>query len=82
MTKTTRSSLLDVGATFEMFEEALSATFADDGIYVELGSSWENYVVTRPGRVNRTIWEVSLSCTDPSMLQVNTDGNAWEAVTG
>ena len=69
--------IANVGATFEMFEEALSATFKDDGIYVDY-VSWENYSVTRPGRVNRTIWEVSLSCTDPSGLSVNADGNAWE----
>ena len=54
-----------VGATFEMFEEALSATFKDDGIYVDM-VQWENYVSSRPGRVSRTIWEVSLSCTNPS----------------
>ena len=66
-----------IGATFEMFEEALSATFKDDGIYVDY-VSWQNYVVTRPGRVNRTIWELTLSCTDPSTLSVNTDGNTWE----
>jgi len=68
--------IANVGATFEMFEEALSANFKDDGIYVDY-VSWENYVVSRPGRVNRTIWEVSLSCTDPTTLSVNTDGNAW-----
>ena len=66
-----------VGATFEMFEEALSATYKDDDIYVDY-VSWENYSVTRPGRVNRTIWELTLSCTNPSTLSLNTDGNAWE----
>ena len=64
-----------VGATFEMFEEALSATFKDDDIYVDY-VSWENYVVTRPGRVNRTIWELTLSCTNPTGRTL-TDGNAW-----
>ena len=56
-----------VGATFEMFEEALSATYKDDGIYVDY-VSWENYSITRPGRVNRTIWELTLSCTDPGTI--------------
>ena len=68
-----------VGATFEMFEEALSATYGSDGIYVDT-MSWENYVITRPGRVNRTIWELTLSCTDPSTRMLNEDGNAWVAV--
>ena len=54
-----------VGATFEMFEEALSATFKDNGIYADR-VEWDNYVTTRPGRVNRTIWNLTLSCTDPS----------------
>ena len=54
-----------VGATFEMFEEALSATYDDDGIYAAR-VEWDNYVTTRPGRVNRTIWNLTLSCTDPS----------------
>ena len=66
-----------VGATFEMFEEALSSTWKKDGdVYVDY-VMWENYVVTRPGRVNRTVWEVTLSCTDPSTLMVNTDGHTW-----
>jgi hypothetical protein len=65
-----------VGATFEMFEEALSATYKADGIYVDY-VSWQNYVISRPGRVNRTIWELTLSCTDPATLSVNTDGNEW-----
>ncbi len=69
-----------VGATFEMFEEALSATYKADGIYVDY-VSWQNYVISRPGRVNRTIWELTLSCTDPTTLSVNTDGNAWEAIS-
>jgi len=54
-----------VGATFEMFEEALSATYKDNGIYAAR-VEWDNYVTTRPGRVNRTIWNLTLSCTDPS----------------
>ena len=69
-----------VGATFEMFEEALSATYKDDDIYVDY-VSWENYSITRPGRVNRTIWELTLSCTDPGDLRLNTNsgeaGNEW-----
>ena len=70
-------TIAGVGATFEMFEEALSATFTDDNIYVDY-IEWRNYVVTRPGRVSRTIWELSLSCTDPSGLSLNSTGNAWE----
>ena len=54
-----------VGATFEMFEEALSATLKDDGIYADT-VMWENYVNYRPGRINRTIWELTLSCTAPA----------------
>ena len=65
-----------VGATFEMFEEALSATYKADGIYVDY-VDWQNYVISRPGRVNRTIWELTLSCDDPTELSVNTDGNEW-----
>ena len=65
-----------VGATFEMFEEALSATYRDNGIYVDY-VSWENYVISRPGRVNRTIWELTLSCENPAMLRVSDDGNSW-----
>ena len=54
-----------VGATFEMFEEALSATYDDNDIYADR-VEWDNYVTTRPGRVNRTIWNLTLSCTDPN----------------
>ena len=54
-----------VGATFEMFEEALSATYKDNGIYAAR-VEWDNYVTHRPGRVNRTIWDLTLSCTEPS----------------
>ena len=51
----------NVGATFEMFEEALSlSTVAGDPCQVET-VMWENYVIARPGRVNRTIWEITLS---------------------
>ena len=64
-----------------MFEEALSATHQAGGIYVS-NISWENYVISRPGRVNRTIWELTLSCTDPTTLEVNAAGNAWVARTG
>ena len=58
----------NVGATFEMFEEALSlSTVAGDACQVET-VMWENYNLqrrtdsnARPGRVDRTIWEIELS---------------------
>ena len=66
-----------VAATFEMFEEALKATYKDDKIYVDY-IKWRNYVVTRPGRVNRTAWELTLSCTPiPAAGRSLVDGNAW-----
>ena len=69
-----------VGATFEMFEEALSATYKDDKIYAHM-VEWENYSTSRPGRVNRTIWRLSLNCgVDPSTLQLHSTGNAWEDI--
>ena len=47
-----------VGATFAMFEEALKAAPAT--------VSWRNYNVAlpnaRPGRIDRTIWELTLNC--------------------
>ena len=67
-----------VGATFEMFEEALSATYKDDKIYASM-VEWENYTLARPGRVNRTIWELTLSCMDPATLRVSDDGASWVA---
>ncbi len=72
-----------VGASFEMFEEALKATYSQSSaIWVDY-IKWRNYVPTRPGRVNRTIWELTLSCADPSTLRLNTntgeEGNAWVA---
>ena len=58
----------NVGATFEMFEEVLSLSLAaGDSCEVNM-ISWENYTLNRrdlnpnrPGRVDRTIWEVTLS---------------------
>ena len=55
------------GATFEMFEEALGLNWIPDGIYAD-EISWENYTLTRagnarPGRVDRTIWEITLQCS-------------------
>ena len=58
----------NVGATFEMFEEALSLSLrAGDPCQVD-SVMWENYTLTRstnarPGRVDRTIWELSLSAS-------------------
>ena len=57
-------SIEGVGVTFEMFEEALSKTWADDRIYAHK-VEWENYTTSRPGRVSRTIWELGLSCSPP-----------------
>ena len=58
----------NIGATFEMFEEALGLTDKNDGCHVDT-VSWENYTYwrdpsrfgARPGRVDRTIWEITLS---------------------
>ena len=57
----------NVGATFEMFEEVLSLSLAaGDACEVNM-ISWENYTLNRatgnnrPGRVDRTIWEVTLT---------------------
>ena len=58
----------NIGASFEMFEEALALTVRNDGCEVET-VSWENYTYyrdpnrfgARPGRVDRTIWEIELS---------------------
>ena len=56
----------NVGATFEMFEEALSLSLrAGDPCQVNT-VMWENYTLTRatnarPGRVDRTIWELTLT---------------------
>ena len=66
------------GVTFEMFEEALSATWKDNGIYVDM-VEWENYTTSRPGRVSRTIWELSMSCTDPADRELSADGASWTA---
>jgi hypothetical protein len=57
-------SIEGVGVTFEMFEEALSKTWKDDGLYA-YKVEWENYTTTRPGRISRTIWELGLSCSAP-----------------
>ena len=58
----------NIGASFEMFEEALALTVRNDGCEVET-VLWENYTYyrdpdrfgARPGRVDRTIWEITLS---------------------
>ena len=58
----------NIGASFEMFEEALGLTTRADGCEVDT-VSWENYTFyrdpnrfgARPGRVDRTIWEITLS---------------------
>ena len=58
----------NIGASFEMFEEALGLRDNPDGCHVET-VSWENYTFyrdpdrygARPGRVDRTIWEITLS---------------------
>ena len=58
----------NIGASFEMFEEALALTVKNDGCRAET-VSWENYTFyrdpdrygARPGRVDRTIWEITLS---------------------
>ena len=48
------------GATFEMFEEALGLTTRVNGCQVNM-VEWQNYSITRPGRVNRTIWRLTVS---------------------
>ena len=56
-----------IGASFEMFEEALALTVKDDGCKVTM-VSWDNYTFyrdparygARPGRVDRTIWEITV----------------------
>ena len=58
-------SIEGVGVTFEMFEEALSKTWKDDGLYA-YKVEWENYTTSRPGRISRTIWELGLSCSAPA----------------
>ena len=58
--------IANVGATFEMFEEVMSLSIAaGDPCQVDT-VMWENYTLTRasnarPGRVDRTIWEVTLT---------------------
>ena len=58
-------NIANVGASFEMFEEVLSLSLrAGDPCEVDM-VMWENYTLTRadnarPGRVDRTIWEVTL----------------------
>ena len=57
------------GATLETFEEALGLTSRDNGVYADM-VSWENYTLVRdtgpnrPAQVGRTIWEISLTCSD------------------
>ncbi len=61
----------DVGATFDMFEEALSATYATRGAKPNT-VNWRNYTLgltsdrARPGTVDRTVWELSLICKPAS----------------
>ena len=50
-------------ATLEMFEEALEATFDDDGIYPSM-LLWESYDFYQPR--DRAIFELTMACTDPS----------------
>ena len=53
----------DIPATIEMFEEALQLTFAGDSIY-PTRVLWESYDFHQPG--DRAIWELTMSCEDPS----------------
>ena len=50
------------GVTFGAFEAALAATINDDKIRAS-EVEWSNYVVMRPGRLSKTVWELSLSCS-------------------
>ncbi len=53
----------NVGATFEMFEEALRLSI-DAGDECEADTvMWRNYRFSRPGSVSRTIWELTLRST-------------------
>ena len=58
---------VNVGATFEMFEEALSLKNTPDGCQVN-GVTWDNYTLranrtpgARPARVDRTVWQVFIT---------------------
>ena len=51
-----------VGATFEMWEEALGATFKDDGAYPDR-VDWTGFEFNRPR--DRAIWTLTMSCVDP-----------------
>ena len=50
-------------ATLEMFEEALEATFDDDGIYPSM-LLWESYDFDQPR--DRANFELTMACTDPT----------------
>ena len=50
------------GVSLEAFEAALAATIDDDSIRAS-EVEWSNYVITRPGRLSRTVWELTLSCS-------------------
>ena len=58
-----------IGASFEMFEEALAPHRPGPTVARWTTVSWENYTFyrdpdrygARPGRVDRTIWEITLS---------------------
>ena len=58
------------GATLETFEEALALSSSANGVYADR-VSWENYTLVRntndpnrPAQVGRTIWEITLTCSD------------------
>ena len=51
-----------IGATIEMFEEALAATWVTRGAYPDT-VQWESYDYDRPR--DRAIWELTLSCEAP-----------------
>ena len=51
-----------IGATIEMFEEALSATWSTRRAYPDT-VQWESYDYGRPR--DRAIWELTLSCEEP-----------------
>ena len=70
-----------VGASIEMFEEALKATYKSNKIWAHL-VKWDNYhSIARPGRTNRTIWTLGLSCANPADLELNPAGTGWQTRT-
>ena len=56
-------SIEGVGVTFEMFEEALKKSFRNGDNVQATSVEWRNYTTSRPGRINRTIWELKLTCS-------------------